>query len=541
MADPISVVGLVAGLASLGIQVCGGITHYLDAVKCHADDVASARRQARSFKDVLQIIQETVTLVDSDHRIPATAVVECIKSCEAELKILESFVSELTGDATSPANFKGKIKEQTKKLSYAFNRSKLDQLEAKLARANGIFQTAVQSLGFPLGSLAWSQDSEVVVGRLLAKPSNLRALCDEVTAPLEEAQTGLKRPSRHLGAPLLRGSVTGSGTNCICRRRQRYHQQRLRLGALELYDETTVAEEHLPDCQISQVLPRHRHRSLGVKYTGAARLLNRAVNMAFSMTFGAGGFSIAPVFTYYATVDGQTAPAFQLLNIMRDAIHHFRDSGLTHWNTLGETALKKILKLFRERKASPTDVDSMNRSLLHLTGHLRMAEEAEDLGLCDGNVLDRLTGRVIEQLRKHHVPVPAALLSFNPRLESLGGGRHLAHIVYDAEEIQEIEEEQAALLETLEDLAQEFEDKVTDTLEQESTEPLAALGEFWTGYWCNRMEEVLDDLNGATISDEERLAAERIGVRWDDEPDDESDEEDRSDIKYWYRRIDEIA
>ncbi|RYP37240.1 hypothetical protein DL767_003059 [Monosporascus sp. MG133] len=116
---------------------------------------------------------------------------------------------------------------------------------------------------------------------------------------------------------------------------------------------------------------------------------------------------------------------------------------------------------------------------------------------------------------------------------------------YDVEEIQEIEEEQAALLETLEDLAQEFEDKVTDILGQETTEPLAALGEFWTGYWCDRMEEVLDDLNGATISDEERLAAERIGVRWDDEPDyepdEESDEEEKRDIKYWYRLIDEIA
>ncbi|RYP37239.1 hypothetical protein DL767_003058 [Monosporascus sp. MG133] len=147
MADPISVVGLVAGLASLGIQVCGGITNYVDAVKCRADDVASARRQAQSFKNLLQIIQATVAQVDSNHRVSTTAVVECIKSCETELKTLESFVSELTGDVTSPANFKGKIKEQTRKLSYAFNRSKLDQLEARLARANGIFQTAVQSLG----------------------------------------------------------------------------------------------------------------------------------------------------------------------------------------------------------------------------------------------------------------------------------------------------------------------------------------------------------------------------------------------------------
>ncbi|RYP90381.1 hypothetical protein DL770_003528 [Monosporascus sp. CRB-9-2] len=716
MADPVSVVGLVAGLASLGIQVCGGITDYLDAVKSRAEDVASARRQAQCFKSVLQIIQTTVTQVDSNHRVSTTAVVECIKSCETELRTLESFVSELTGDVTSPANFKDKIKEQSRKLSYAFNRSKLDQLEARLARANGIFQTA--------------QGSDVIVGRLLAKPSTLRAFCDEVAAPLDEAQTGLKGPSRPFGTPLLRGSVTGSGTNCICRRRQRYQQHRLRLGTLEVYDETTVIEEHLPDCQISQILPRRRHRSLGVKYTGAAKLLNRVVNMAFSMTFGAGGFSIAPVFTYYATVDDQTAPAFRLLHIVKDAAISLECRGSTLLAEFVETVLNKILKLFRERKATPTDVDSRNRTILHPVGnitadmlryragdsaslavdaltlacnkhmivvllawlfwqmtwnrsniswqncfdlllhagsayplewkpyyfqaasmrsklkyakelqsrrerlkHLALENlshlEAEDLGLCDGNVLDTLTGRVIKQLRKHHVPVPAALLPFDSGFVSdtgwsvycdlksttdaelffqLGfrdlntanafGHAPLAYAAhnyapvscllwlrehgadlfdgleysadtppedqgpssayfhtccnpgpwarncrpsYDFEEIQEIEEEQAALLEILEDLVEEFEEKVINILEQETTETLAALGEFWTGYWCDRMEGVLDDLNGAMISDEDRLAAERIGVRWDDEPEDEPDEEDKSDIRYWYRRLNEIA
>ncbi|RYO81601.1 hypothetical protein DL766_000834 [Monosporascus sp. MC13-8B] len=112
---------------------------------------------------------------------------------------------------------------------------------------------------------------------------------------------------------------------------------------------------------------------------------------------------------------------------------------------------------------------------------------------------------------------------------------------YDFEEIQEIEEEQAALLEILGDLVAEFEGRVMDILEQESTETLAALVEFWTGYWCDRIKEVLEDLNSAMISDEERLAAERIGVRWYDEPDEEPEEEDKRDIKYWYRRIDEIA
>ncbi|RYO81224.1 hypothetical protein DL766_002504 [Monosporascus sp. MC13-8B] len=147
MADPISIVGLAAGLASLGIQVCGGITSYLDAIKCRADDIDSVRRQVKSFESVLAVIQTALNQVDSSHRVSAAAVAECFQSCETELKALDTFVSGLTGGVTPQVNFRDKLKEQTRKLTYAFNRSKLNQLEDKLDRVNRIFQTALQGLG----------------------------------------------------------------------------------------------------------------------------------------------------------------------------------------------------------------------------------------------------------------------------------------------------------------------------------------------------------------------------------------------------------
>ncbi|RYP66632.1 hypothetical protein DL769_005982 [Monosporascus sp. CRB-8-3] len=114
---------------------------------------------------------------------------------------------------------------------------------------------------------------------------------------------------------------------------------------------------------------------------------------------------------------------------------------------------------------------------------------------------------------------------------------------YDSEEIQAIEEEQAGLLQILEGLVQDFEAKVIGILEERTTDTIAALREFWTGYWCDRIDEVLKDLNGRDISHEERIGAEVIGVRWDDESnvESEAEEEDDSDIEYWYRRIEEIA
>lgn len=146
MTDPFTIVGLAAGLASLGIQVCGGITTYLDGIKCQADDIASVKRQVQSLESVLQAVRTTLPRIDSSHQVSTTAVVECLRSFEAELETLGKFVSKLTADIVTPTKFKDKVKEQTKKLTYPFNRSKLNQLGARLVQVNGIFQTSLQGL-----------------------------------------------------------------------------------------------------------------------------------------------------------------------------------------------------------------------------------------------------------------------------------------------------------------------------------------------------------------------------------------------------------
>lgn len=142
------VVGLAAGLVSLGIQVSAGITTYLDAIKCRAEDIASVKQQVRSFDGVLRSVQSALGNVDSTRKnqVSVTAITDCLASCETELKSLEVFVLKLTGSGPSQASFKDKIREQTKKLAYPFNRTELDRLQTKIARVNGILQTALQSL-----------------------------------------------------------------------------------------------------------------------------------------------------------------------------------------------------------------------------------------------------------------------------------------------------------------------------------------------------------------------------------------------------------
>ncbi|KAK7742167.1 hypothetical protein SLS62_010819 [Diatrype stigma] len=122
------------------------------------------------------------------------------------------------------------------------------------------------------------------------------------------------------------------------------------------------------------------------------------------------------------------------------------------------------------------------------------------------------------------------MLRYNNRL------REIAPPNYDPEDVKEIEEEQATVLEILEDLVLEFEGEIGGILERETTEAvLAALGDFWTGYWHDRMDEVLRELDGCTLLAEEKAGAERIGVKWKEEVIEEEDNFD-----YWCKRIEEI-
>ena len=88
--------------------------------------------------------------------------------------------------------------------------------------------------------------------------------------------------------------------------------------------------------------------------------------MAFYLNTGAGGFGISSDLTYYATVDDKTAPVFQTMEILKKSLCFSESPDWTNWVNLAEVGFKKIERLYAERKASPTDVNKDNQSVLHL-------------------------------------------------------------------------------------------------------------------------------------------------------------------------------
>jgi hypothetical protein len=148
MADPLSVAGLAAGLVSLGLQVCGGITKYMDALDCREQDIASVRQQNLSLQKTLHVVETSLAQLQPDHQTAAAAVSSCIDGCRNELEALVTLMADLAGSSQPTAvGRRDKLRNQGKKLLYPFSRPKLEQLETTLRNANATLQLALQALG----------------------------------------------------------------------------------------------------------------------------------------------------------------------------------------------------------------------------------------------------------------------------------------------------------------------------------------------------------------------------------------------------------
>jgi hypothetical protein len=147
MADPLSIAGLAAGVISLRLQVAGGLSDYLDAVKGRTEELNSAKQQTNNMKNLLLTIQNLLPQVESSWPKSANMIELQVKSCNIELSALHALLSKLSQPGLSDSSIRLKIAEQKKKLTYPFNRSDIKRVEERLAKVNSALQTALQVTG----------------------------------------------------------------------------------------------------------------------------------------------------------------------------------------------------------------------------------------------------------------------------------------------------------------------------------------------------------------------------------------------------------
>ncbi|KAK7934685.1 hypothetical protein PG985_000180 [Apiospora marii] len=144
MADPLSVAGLAAGLVSLSLQVTSGITEYLDALKCRAEELDSVRKRNEFLRASIIVIQSSVAKAQPHHPASSQVVIDTIKYCECEIKSLDDLVAELTG--YDSGTWRQRVQLKGKKLRYVFDRPKVQHLTSRLSQANVAIGTALQVL-----------------------------------------------------------------------------------------------------------------------------------------------------------------------------------------------------------------------------------------------------------------------------------------------------------------------------------------------------------------------------------------------------------
>lgn len=113
----------------------------------------------------------------------------------------------------------------------------------------------------------------------------------------------------------------------------------------------------------------------------------------------------------------------------------------------------------------------------------------------------------------------------------------------DRDDVEVVNEEQAPLLELLENLVEEFEEKAVEFMKADSSGH-SLFPQFWTLCWKLRIEEELEKLEGKELTDAERRGAEEIGVRWTVSQQEAVQEEnpyDLDDPSHWFYELDKIC
>jgi hypothetical protein len=190
---------------------------------------------------------------------------------------------------------------------------------------------------------------------LFREPALLASLCSNHHDLQRDAQSvlqsGIRQNTRKSSSALSKGFF------CSCKGRTRTSESHVSSGYLSAF--WSRKTQHLPYCPLYS--RAERIDTLGAKYTYCSKALGNSIAIAISITRGAGGFAISPWLQFRAVVS-EDSPAFALL----DPESAFRPLG-KDIETCADLILKQMYKLFQEGKASPTDVLTDGRTLLHVS------------------------------------------------------------------------------------------------------------------------------------------------------------------------------
>ncbi|KAK2739990.1 hypothetical protein CKAH01_07159 [Colletotrichum kahawae] len=139
------VLGTVVGVVSLGLQVCSGLSVYIDGLQCRREEIEYTIRHQKSLETLVVQIEG----LHNRRQAPGICSVplqESMASAKAELLRLDEFINKVRiEDETGTDRSAGTMmKIQKKRLLYPFRRDRLDRLVTRLDVVIKALQAALQ-------------------------------------------------------------------------------------------------------------------------------------------------------------------------------------------------------------------------------------------------------------------------------------------------------------------------------------------------------------------------------------------------------------
>ncbi|KAK7968822.1 hypothetical protein PG988_007895 [Apiospora saccharicola] len=338
MADPLSIAGLAAGLVSLSLQVTAGITQYLDALKCRAEELESTRKRNESLRQLLAVIDTTVVKTQSRHQAPSQAVANCVKQCETGIQSLEDLVAEISG--CDRGTWRSKLQLKSKNLRCAFDRSKVQQLDTRLSQVNELLAIALQVLGVDLGQSTFDKVTEI--GTLSqgfstdlqatrSEIASLHTLLRRIESRSYTIQHGVDQlydtiTTRHEVDSTRMLEVSSADSD------DSHATQALTAGSLSRqksqFEYNSYQKTELDEQQhvVKKLIPESTQITRGSSDIGILRFENqmvkRAVEISLTITLGGtGGLGLGPHINFPPAVDERIDPVFRILDLIGRSFH----------------------------------------------------------------------------------------------------------------------------------------------------------------------------------------------------------------------------
>lgn len=143
-AESIGLAASFAGLVSLGLQITGGIVQYIDAFESRQKELDFLRHQNEALYATLRVVNAWLGSHGQSGEVTAAADLS-MQLLQEELESVKVLYTELAD--RNGQNWAVRLDNKKKRFTYAFSRSKIQELGQRLQKASNALQLTLNALG----------------------------------------------------------------------------------------------------------------------------------------------------------------------------------------------------------------------------------------------------------------------------------------------------------------------------------------------------------------------------------------------------------